>query len=87
MKRFILIFVGLLCFTLLSALPAYSESLLQKAKSGDAEAQYRLGICYDNGKGVKQDYKEAIRWYKAAAEQGHGQAQFFLEFLERIYGN
>ena len=43
MKRFILIILGLLCFTLLSALPAYRESLLQKAKSGDAEAQYYIG--------------------------------------------
>ncbi len=75
MKRFILIFVGLLCLTLLSALPAYSDSLLQKAKSGNAEAQYRLGNCYYNGEGVNQDYYEAFRWFKASAEQGNARDQ------------
>ena len=25
---------------------------------------------YDNGKGVPQDYKEAVKWYRLAAEQG-----------------
>ena len=60
MKRFILIFVGLLCFTLLSALPAYSDSLLQKAKSGDAEAQYYIGRAYYDGNGVKKDYNQAF---------------------------
>ena len=60
MKRFILIFVGLLCFTLLSALAAYSESLLQKAKSGNAESQYYIGRAYYDGNGVKKDYNQAF---------------------------
>ena len=30
---------------------------------------------YDNGKGVLQDYKEAVKWYTKAAEQGHANAQ------------
>ena len=25
---------------------------------------------YDNGEGVPQDYKEAVKWYRLAAEQG-----------------
>ncbi len=33
---------------------------------------------YDGGKGVVQDYKEAIKWYRTAAEQGHAKAQFKL---------
>jgi hypothetical protein len=87
MKRFILIFVGLLCFTLLSALPAYSDSLLQKAKSGDAEAQYYIGRAYYDGNGVKKDYNQAFRWFKTAAEQGNVNAQFYVGvYLANGYG-
>ena len=30
---------------------------------------------YDNGQGVPQDYKTAVKWYRLAAEQGHAAAQ------------
>ena len=30
---------------------------------------------YANGQGVKQDYAEAVRWYRKAAEQGHAGGQ------------
>ena len=30
---------------------------------------------YDEGQGVAQDYEEAARWYRLAAEQGHALAQ------------
>jgi TPR repeat protein len=32
------------------------------AEKGDAGAQYNLGIMYDNGQGVTQDYKAAVKW-------------------------
>ncbi|MBM7562709.1 tetratricopeptide repeat protein [Fusibacter tunisiensis] len=44
----------------------------------DALAQFDLGLCYENGDGVAQDYEEAVKWYKKAAEQGHVEAQFNL---------
>jgi clan AA aspartic protease (TIGR02281 family) len=31
-----------------------------------------------NGQGVTQDYKEALKWYRLAADQGNAEAQFFL---------
>ena len=31
------------------------------AKQGDADAQYNLGLMYYHGKGVRQDYKIAVR--------------------------
>ena len=40
------------------------------ADQGDANAQYNLGLMYQKGKGVPQDYKEAVKWYMLAAEQG-----------------
>ena len=30
---------------------------------------------YDNGKGVPQDYAEAVKWYRLAAEQSYAAAQ------------
>ncbi|KXB91570.1 tetratricopeptide repeat protein [Megasphaera hutchinsoni] len=53
---------------------------LQKrmAEQGDAAAQYQLGVCYEHGKGVTQDYKKAVEWYQKAAEQGHTAAQYYL---------
>ncbi len=30
---------------------------------------------YQNGKGVTQDYKEAVRWYTLAAKKGEDRAQ------------
>ena len=42
------------------------------------EAQYRLGAHYYSGKGVPQNYAEAIKWFRLAAEQGLDRAQFVL---------
>ena len=36
---------------------------------------------YDNGEGVPQDYKEAIKWYRLAAEQGNANAQYNLGLM------
>jgi len=36
---------------------------------------------YDNGQGVIQDYKEAVKWYRLAAEQGYAEAQTNLGFM------
>ena len=41
-----------------------------KAEAGDADAQYNLGWMYDEGEGVEQDFKEAVKWYQKAADQG-----------------
>ena len=49
-----------------------------RANMGDARAQYNLGLRYDNGQGVSQDYTEAVKWYRKAADQGHARAQYNL---------
>src|SRR5271165_1671390 len=36
---------------------------------------------YANGEGVVQDYAEAAKWYRKAAEQGYAQAQSALGFM------
>ena len=48
---------------------------------GDGDAQFLLGVMYDNGQGVAQDYKEAVRLYRLAAEQGNAKAQNNLGFM------
>jgi len=48
------------------------------AEQGDAQAQYNLGVMYDNGKGIPQDYIKAVQWYTEAAKQGDAGAQLFL---------
>jgi len=40
-----------------------------------ANGQYLLGKMYENGKGVEQNYSEAIKWYGKAAKNGHTDAQ------------
>ena len=40
--------------------------------------QYTLGVMYDKGAGVPQDYVQARQWYEQAAAQGHAKAQFNL---------
>ena len=48
------------------------------AEQGLAKAQYNLGVMYDKGRGVPQDYKAAVEWFRKAAEQGIASAQFNL---------
>ena len=48
------------------------------AEQGHARSQYNLALSYDNGRGVLQDYEEAVKWYRLAAEQGDAGAQYQL---------
>ena len=50
----------------------------QAAEKGDPEAQYKLGLRYYDGNGVRRDYAEAVKWFTQAAEQGHAYAQYYL---------
>ena len=45
------------------------------AERGFAVAQFNLASMYYKGEGTPQDYKEALRWYRASAEQGNAHAQ------------
>ena len=53
------------------------------AEQGHAFAQYNLGVMYDKGEGVPQDYKTAAKWYTLAAEQGVARAQYNLGLMYR----
>ena len=49
------------------------------AAHGNAIAQYRLGLLYYIGRGVRTNKGEAEKWFRKAAEQGDEQAKEFLK--------
>ncbi len=55
--------------------PSEYEALLAGAEKGNPADEYRLSLMYYNGSGVRQDYREAFRWCKRAADQGYAQVQ------------
>lgn len=62
-----------------------AAELYQRAAEQDlAAAQFRLGVVYEVGRGVRRDAEEAVRWYLLAAEQGHGEAR---DALDRLAGD
>ena len=52
-----------------------------RAEQGDADAQFNLGVVYERGQGVLQDYKESVKWYRKSAEQGDYGAQYNLALM------
>jgi TPR repeat protein len=48
------------------------------AEKGNKKAQYRLGRCYDKGRGVKEDNTTAYQWYLKSANQDYAKAQYQL---------
>ncbi|MBA4143902.1 MAG: sel1 repeat family protein [Nitrosospira sp.] len=58
----------------------YQES----AKNGNSDAQYQLGLLYLTGNGALQDFAEAAKWLKLAAEQGYALAQYELGLVYRM---
>jgi hypothetical protein len=54
------------------------EQFRPLAEQGHIDAQYNVGCMYAVGWGVTQDNFEAVKWFRRAAEQGFGPAQFGL---------
>lgn len=52
-----------------------------KAEHGHSQAEYDMGVLYDNGWGAPQDFATARMWYLKAADQGVAKAQFNLAVL------
>ena len=65
-------------------LPARGDVFTVPAEKGNISAQYNLGVMYDQGTGVSQDYKKAAEWYQKAAESGDADAQ---NALGAMYAN
>ena len=61
-----------------------AEWFEKAANQGYAQAQSKLGVCYDNGQGVELNFEKAVYWYEKAANQGYAPAQ---NNLGRCYYN
>lgn len=53
------------------------------AAEGNAQAQYNLGLMFEKGRGVPQDYAGAAALYQQAAAQGNSTAQRNLGVMYR----
>lgn len=51
------------------------EWFTKAAKQGYAEAQNKLGLCFQYGNGVEKDLLKAVEWFTKAAEKGDADAQ------------
>src|SRR5580765_2126689 len=80
-------FLVFLCSVALTCRAASElDSLKTKAETGDAEAQFALGVMYDLGIDVPKNYAESGKWYLKAANQGLAEAQFKLGVRYFEYG-
>jgi TPR repeat protein len=52
-----------------------------RAEHGDAKAQFDVASAYYLGRGVSQDYAEALRWYRMAADRGEPGAEDALGYM------
>jgi TPR repeat protein len=57
------------------------DALTKAAKSGNAKAQFDLGMRYESGQGVKPDEEKSLEWLNKAANQGSLEAQLHLGSL------
>lgn len=57
------------------------------ALNGDEEAQFDLGAMYQDGRVIKQDYIEAIKWFRLAAAQNTSFASLSQLKLGEMYAN
>ena len=57
-----------------------AQSCLKVEAAIAADAQFCLGVAYEDGKGAEQSNEGAVHWYRQAADQGHAAAQFCLGF-------
>ena len=66
-----------LCFIFLGGCSPKTEleQAVENATAGNVNAQYNLGMMYRYGEGVPQDYAEAMKWLRLAADQGVAEAQ------------
>ena len=57
------------------------------ANEGRPDARFFLACMHHEGRGARQDYAEARKWFTMAAEQGHADAQLYLaQMYERGRG-
>lgn len=61
---------------------AYFVSAANSAQTGNAKAQFDLGVMYFRGIGVPQDYHKALVFFEKANDLGHERAK---DYIPKIY--
>ena len=56
--------------------------LARAAEQGNAHAQFRLGVMYEQGQGVRKNEGKALIWLRKAADQGNDDARSRLSCIE-----
>lgn len=59
--------------------------LHSEAAKGNKDAQFHLGFCLADGRGIADEAAEAVYYYKLACNQGHALAQFYLGKIKIIF--
>ncbi len=57
--------------------------ILEAAKNGNTYSHITLGEMYETGRGVKLNYKEAVKWYKSAIDADWAEAMVALGEMYR----
>ena len=60
--------------------PGMAE-LMEQAETGDADAANTVGVQYENGLSVVENYTEAMKWYRKAAQGGSVAALYHIGSL------
>ena len=73
-----------MCLLLFLPYSLYAQSdfqtLYNQAMSGNAVAQYNLGLCYLKGEGTDKNEKEALRWFRTASGKGIVEADYMMGY-------
>lgn len=79
---FAAVFLGC-CLAVRAVTPEEGRRMYLEAKEGDVEAQYRLGLCFLKGDGVKRSPSQARFWLNKAAAQNHRAAKRSLLLIPK----
>ena len=55
-----------------------TQILIKAAEQGNADAQYKLGLSYEHGERLEQNYVKAAHWYILSSNRGNANAQYNL---------
>jgi len=54
--------------------PLKDQSVLQRVQSGEAAAQFEVGLAYAEGRRITQDWNQAAAWLQKAADRNYAPA-------------
>jgi len=67
------------------------EYYLTSADQGNSQAQYNVGLCYENGDGIPRNIRKALEYYEKSADQGNAQGLYnlglFYEYANGVTGD